>query len=70
MNVLGRGNHSLLSLLMLATLRPSIAVELLVNSPFNVLIVSEIFCQLVQYECILAAAIQKSISVNLFAGTC
>ena len=43
MNVLGRGNHSLLSLLMLATLRPSIAVELLVNSPFNVLIKSEVF---------------------------
>ena len=43
MNVLGRGNHSLLSLLMLAALRPSIAVELLANSSFNVLIISEVF---------------------------
>ena len=43
MNVLGRGNHSVLSLLMLATLKASIAVELLVNSTFNVLIVSEVF---------------------------
>ena len=43
MNVLGRGNHPLLSLLMLAILRPSIAVELLVNLPFNVLIESEVF---------------------------
>ena len=45
MNVLGRGNHSLLSSLMLATLRPFFAVELLVNSPFNVLIVGEVFLQ-------------------------
>ena len=43
MNVLGRGNDSLLSSLILARLRPSNAVELLVNSPFNVLIVSEVF---------------------------
>ena len=43
MTVLGRGNHSQLFSLMLATLRPSNAVELLVNSPFNVLIVSEDF---------------------------
>ena len=43
MNVLERGNHSLLSSLMLATLRSSNAVELLVNYPFNVLIVSEVF---------------------------
>ena len=43
MNVYGRGNHSLLSSLMLATLRPSIAVELLINSPFNVMIVSDAF---------------------------
>ena len=43
MNDLGRGNHSLLSSLMLSTLRPFIAVELLVNFPFNVLIVSEAF---------------------------
>ena len=42
MNVLGRGNHLLLFSLMLATLRPSNAVELLVNSPFNLLIVSEV----------------------------
>ena len=41
-NVLWRGNHSLLSPLMLATLRPSNAIELLVNSPFNLLIVSEV----------------------------
>ena len=40
MNVIERGNHSLLSSLMLATLRPSNAVELLVNFPFHVLIVS------------------------------
>ena len=43
MNVIGWGNHSFLSSLILATLRPSNAVELLVNSPFNVLIVSEVF---------------------------
>ena len=45
MNDLGRGNHSLLTSLMQATLRLSNAVELLVNSPFNVLIVSEVFLQ-------------------------
>ena len=43
MNVLGRGNHSMLSSLIVATLRPLNAVELLVNSPFNVLIESETF---------------------------
>ena len=43
MNVIGWGNHSFLSSLILATLRPSNAVELLANSPFNVLIVSEVF---------------------------
>ena len=43
MNVLRRGNHSLLSSLMLATFRPFVAVELLVNFPFNALIVSEVF---------------------------
>ena len=43
MNVIGRVNHPLLSSLLLATLRPSIAVELLVNFPFNVLILSDAF---------------------------
>ena len=43
MSVLGKGKRSLLSSLMLATLRPSNAVELLINSPFNVLIVKEVF---------------------------
>ena len=43
MNVLGRGNHLLLFSLMLATLRPSNGVELLANSSFHVLIVSEDF---------------------------
>ena len=42
-NVLGRDSHSMLSSLILATSRLSNAVELLVNSPFIVLIVSEVF---------------------------
>ena len=76
MNDLGQGNHSLLTSLMQATLRPSNAVELLVNSPFNVLIVSEVFLPDIprsfasQYNMNVPCLQLFSISVNLFACIC